>query len=333
VLGIFDIRTSLRPDYYESFPNFSHEELAWRLEVLPFHRATLLVPGNMLRAAEVADAVWRQWRLEYERNDLTHKLTQLREVLEHVGIAPQVARAVGSIPRHRFVRPDLERVSYLNATLAFDSLSSVTPPGLVALMLEAAGEGHLQIFEAGVGAGYHAACALALYGTGATLVGVELDETYAAFGQRAVRELGLEGRLQIHVGDAWRFEPEEELDLVYMTASADQPFALPAVQRLRIGGTLQVIRPLSWDEFQSEPPGSWLVSRFSSYEKYLSDDWREYACVETLQRSGDGRAFVVCSRLYDVCFVPVEHEGARAKRSPFTSDVAKELLARMGDLS
>lgn len=80
------------------------------------------------------------------------ELTGIRE------IHPHILAAMGSVPRHEFVPPELRELAYLDTPLPLGHGQNIAQPYLVALMTHLAevDPGDV-VFETGTGAGYHAA--------------------------------------------------------------------------------------------------------------------------------------------------------------------------------
>lgn len=309
VISEVTIKTHLRPDYYEYFPLFSEAELDWRVKHLDVSAATLLVPSNLIRLRNGTPAAFERWADQYRALDTAGRQLALHHVLSRVGIAEDVSTAVAGVARHVFVRPEYIHLAFLNATVPFDGASTATPPSLVALMLEAARGAHDTILEVGIGSGYHAACWSALLGPDASITGYEVNTQYADFGRDALERAGVRNVSLIN-GDARGAEATErsQYSLVYMTCSAESSDVQPMVAQVRQGGVLQIIRPVTEAEFDSEPQDSWLVRHYQDYSGYRSGDWRAYTCIETSELAA-GYTSDLRSRhiLYDVRFVPMRH--------------------------
>jgi protein-L-isoaspartate(D-aspartate) O-methyltransferase len=71
---------------------------------------------------------------------------------------PEVLRAMGRIPRHRFVEPALQASAYGDSALPIGLGQTISQPYMVALMTEALGlTGEERVLEIGTGSGYQTA--------------------------------------------------------------------------------------------------------------------------------------------------------------------------------
>jgi protein-L-isoaspartate(D-aspartate) O-methyltransferase len=301
MLDDYTIKVGLRPDYYEYFPIFGPSELAQRLDSLPFEEATLLGLRNLRRTLELpgGQAGLRSFlRLNYDR-----QRDAMAIVLRRVGIREDVAAAIGSVPRHLFAPPERRQYSYINHSIHFDSISCLTPPGLVALMLERLDLGsYRRVLEIGIGSGYHAACLIAA-NPDVDIVGIEANQDYAEYGRRCLRQLGLTS-VETIVADARHLPPDlGPFDRVYCTASFRR-WPRSVIRLVVDGGLVQGVRSISEQEFNSELPTSWIRTRFPSYLAYAAKDhWTSYSCLSTAIRRG--QSLIEIDRLYDVRLTPM----------------------------
>jgi protein-L-isoaspartate(D-aspartate) O-methyltransferase len=160
------------------------------------------------------------------------------EQLEHRGIHdPRVLRAIGKVPRHRFVEDALVGRAYGDHPLPIGEGQTISQPFMVALMSEALNlAGHERVLEIGTGSGYQTAVLAELCGKVFTI------ERLKSLSDRAMRRLDALGYYNVlaRVGDGslgWR--EEAPFDAVLVTAGApDVPQAL--IEQLAIKGRLVV---------------------------------------------------------------------------------------------
>jgi len=298
--------TNLHPDYYDFFPKYPADELRERLTRLPFHMATLLGPDNLRTALAFPETRGRLQ--EYFALPPTAQRSLLVEILNKAGISIATSNAIHRVPRETFTRADLHHLAHLNLYLPFAEGSGLTPPGLVALMIDRLDLRHGQrILELGIGAGYHSACINECLDGKVVIHGVELNEAYHAFGAEVLSRLKVDS-VTTNLGDALRWRPDElGYDIVFFTASSLDGSPQALVKAAKEGGLVQYIRPLTPDEYNREAPGAWLRRTFQEYSAYRSGEWRQYCCLATAVITEGSLA--ERDQLYCVTFVPLHPEG------------------------
>ena len=147
----------------------------------------------------------------------------------------RVLEAVGKVPRHLFVPPELAPYAYLNRPLPVGHGQTVSQPFIVALMTDLARiERDDKVLEIGIGGGYHAAILAELSDE---VHSVELLEPVAMKAANRLREQGYDN-VTIHVGDGyygWRREAPFDVVIVRLAIN-HVPAAL--INQLRAGGRL-----------------------------------------------------------------------------------------------
>jgi protein-L-isoaspartate(D-aspartate) O-methyltransferase len=166
------------------------------------------------------------------------RLEMVRRQIVGRGITdPVVVRAMGHVPRHRFVPEGLEAAAYGDQPLPIGHGQTISQPFIVAFMAEAAEvEPGDRVLEIGTGSGYGAAV---LAEMGAEVYTVEIVPELAEQARRALTDAGY-GRVRVRTGNGWRGWPEAgPYDAVVVTAAPDQlPAAL--VEQLATGGRMVI---------------------------------------------------------------------------------------------
>src|SRR5690242_13596381 len=125
--------------------------------------AATMVVGPLDAQANDFDA--RRARLA---DEVVAQMRQTRAETGREGLAPCVERAMRTVPRHRFVPPDLAGDAYANRPLPIGLGQTISQPFIVALMTELAQPTpEARVLEVGTGSGYQAAvlagCAVRVY--------------------------------------------------------------------------------------------------------------------------------------------------------------------------
>lgn len=150
---------------------------------------------------------------------------------------PRVLKAMGKVPRHRFVDEALAGRAYGDYPLPIGEGQTISQPYMVALMTEALHlVGHERVLEVGTGSGYQTAILAELCGK------VYSVERIKSLADRAIRSLDALGyyNVLVRIGDGslgWR--EEAPFDGILVTAGAPEvPRAL--VEQLTPKGRLVV---------------------------------------------------------------------------------------------
>ncbi len=158
--------------------------------------------------------------------------------LQSRGIAdPAVLRAMGKVPRHRFVRPSLESLAYTDQPLPIEEGQTISQPYIVALMTELLElKGGEKVLEVGTGSGYQAAVLAEIVNEVYT---IEILPGLAASAAARLRQLGYV-RVQVRAGDGYLGWPEAQpFDAIIVTAGATH-IPRPLIQQLAEGGRLVI---------------------------------------------------------------------------------------------
>ena len=150
---------------------------------------------------------------------------------------PRVLAAMGKIPRHLLVPPDLAPRAYGDYPLPIGGGQTISQPYIVALMSQwAEVQPGDRVLEVGTGSGYQAAVLAELTDKVFT---IELLPELARAAETRLKELGY-GRVRVKTGDGYRGWPQEApFDAILVTAAAPSvPPALAA--QLQEGGRLVI---------------------------------------------------------------------------------------------
>jgi protein-L-isoaspartate(D-aspartate) O-methyltransferase len=152
-------------------------------------------------------------------------------------LSDAVVRAMGRVPRHRFVPPELIDAAYLDRPLPIGMGQTISQPFIVALMTDLLDpKPSARVLEVGTGSGYHAAVLAECFAKVYTI------EIVAPLGEKAralLAELGL-ANVEVRVGDGYKGWPEAApFDGILVTAAPDH-VPQPLVDQLAPGGRMVI---------------------------------------------------------------------------------------------
>lgn len=157
--------------------------------------------------------------------------------LGKAALSRRVMEAMARVPRHMFVRQDLQHLAYADSPLPSDCGKTISQPFIVALMTDLldlqAGD---RVLEVGTGWGYQTAV---LAGLGARVFSVEL---IAGLAEEARRRLAAQGcaQVQVRVGDGRAGWPEHApYDRIIVSAAPDW-VPVPLLEQLKPGGRMVI---------------------------------------------------------------------------------------------
>ncbi len=163
---------------------------------------------------------------------------KLVEIVRAKGVRDlAVLRAVGEVPRHRFVPPALLRQAYDDGALPIGMGQTISQPSLQALTIEKlALTGQEKVLEIGTGSGYQTAL---LAKCAAMVFSVERVASLAEQARKTLAELGVTN-VSILVGDGtlgWRaYAPYDAI----VVAAASPIVPQPLLDQLAPGGRLLI---------------------------------------------------------------------------------------------
>jgi protein-L-isoaspartate(D-aspartate) O-methyltransferase len=160
----------------------------------------------------------------------------LREQLVPRGITdPHVLAAMGAVPRHRFVPPELIDYAYHDGPMPIGHGQTISQPYVVAVMTQLAGAAPGQrALDVGCGCGYQTAVLAQIV---REVFAVELVQELANAAQQRLQELGV-GGVQLRQGDGWNGWPEAAPFHVVLVACAANQIPPPLIEQLAPGGRL-----------------------------------------------------------------------------------------------
>ncbi len=161
----------------------------------------------------------------------------VEQQLARRGIRSQVVlKAMGKVPRHRFVPYHLADLAYADDPEPIGQGQTISQPYVVALMTELiAPRKEMRVLEIGTGSGYQAAVLAECVGEVNTIEVIpELGNTAA----RLLRELGYHS-VHTRIGDGYGGWPERApFDAIVLTAAPPERIPQPLLDQLKIGGRL-----------------------------------------------------------------------------------------------
>jgi protein-L-isoaspartate(D-aspartate) O-methyltransferase len=148
---------------------------------------------------------------------------------------PQVLAAMGTVPRHLFVPPELREHAYADRPLPIGEGQTISQPYIVALMTEALElTAEAKVLEIGTGSGYQAAI---LSGIAASVFTVEIKDKLHRTSTRVLAQNGYDNVTTRHGDGYFGWESEAPFDGIMITAAVDH-IPPPLLRQLKDGGCL-----------------------------------------------------------------------------------------------
>ncbi|HNV88738.1 MAG TPA: protein-L-isoaspartate(D-aspartate) O-methyltransferase [Methylotenera sp.] len=152
-------------------------------------------------------------------------------------ISAQVMEAMGRVPRHIFVPPEVRHHAYRNRPLPIGYSQTISQPFLVAYMTELLQVNKdSKVLEVGAGSGYQAAI------LGELVKEVYTIEIIKPLAERASETLKSNGyiNVQVQVGDGYYgWKKHAPFDAIIVTAAASH-VPPPLIQQLKRGGRMLI---------------------------------------------------------------------------------------------
>jgi len=148
-----------------------------------------------------------------------------------------VLRAMRTVPRHRFVPPELEAESYRNRPLPIGLGQTISQPFIVALMTELLDpRPDARVLEIGTGSGYQAAV---LAECVAKVYTIEIVAPLGARAREVLNGLGYKN-VEVRIGDGYKGWPEAApFDAIIVTAAPDH-IPQPLLEQLAPKGRMVI---------------------------------------------------------------------------------------------
>jgi protein-L-isoaspartate(D-aspartate) O-methyltransferase len=199
-------------------------------------RAVAAVAGILLRAPASAQADFTSER-ERLLAEIDDDMRATAASTGRTALSPVVRRAMATVPRERFVPPELAARAYDNRPLPIGAGQTISQPFIVALMTELLDPRPTDVMlEVGTGSGYQAAVLAACV---KRVYSIEILAPLAARARTALDSAGVRN-IETRVGDGYKGWPEAApFDGIIVTAAPDHvPPAL--VAQLAPGGRLVI---------------------------------------------------------------------------------------------
>jgi len=148
---------------------------------------------------------------------------------------PRVLRAMGSVPREKFVPKELRNNAYDDRPLPIGYGQTISQPFIVAFMTEQLQpKKNQRLLEIGTGSGYQAAVLSDLV---AEVYTIEIVRPLAQRAEEVLCELGYKN-VQVKAGDGYKGWPEHApFDAIIVTAAPDH-VPPPLIEQLKEGGRM-----------------------------------------------------------------------------------------------
>ncbi len=196
--------------------------------------AALLLAGPA--AADESDDAYAEARAEMVRA-VAETTEETAEWIGKTELAPEVMAAVGRVPRHLFVPPELQDMGYLNRPLPIGYGQTISQPYIVALMTDLLEPEPGDVaFELGTGSSYQAAILAELV---AEVYTVEIVQPLAESAAERLAALGYDN-VTVRAGDGYFGWPEHApFDIIVVTAAASH-VPPPLIAQLKTGGRMVI---------------------------------------------------------------------------------------------
>ena len=147
----------------------------------------------------------------------------------------RVLDAMGRVPRHRFVPPELASAAYDDQPLPIGQGQTISQPYIVALMTQLADpQPGDRVLDIGTGSGYQAAV---LAEMGAEVTSIEILPALADEARARLRELKYDN-VDVLTGDGYRGHPHRAPFRAIILAAAAPEVPKPLLEQLAPGGRL-----------------------------------------------------------------------------------------------
>ena len=158
--------------------------------------------------------------------------------LDKAALARRVMDAMAKVPRHAFVRQELQHMAYADTPLPTDCGKTISQPFIVALMTDLLDlQPDDRVLEVGTGFGYQSAVLAEL---AAHVYSIELIPELAHEARRRLVQQGYGRVVDVRIGDGRAGWPERApFDKIIVTAAPDW-VPVPLLEQLKPGGRMVI---------------------------------------------------------------------------------------------
>lgn len=180
---------------------------------------------------------WAQEKPEEDLNTAARNRMVDRHLVERGIKDPRVLEAFRTVPRHRFLPPDSQRLAYEDESIPIGEGQTITPTYDVAFMTEALQPKPTdKVYEVGTGSGYQASILSRLV---KDVYSVEIHKSLGERAAKVIKELGYDN-IHTRIGDGYAGWPEAApFDAVIVTC-APEAIPQPLVDQLKEGGRMVI---------------------------------------------------------------------------------------------
>jgi protein-L-isoaspartate(D-aspartate) O-methyltransferase len=150
---------------------------------------------------------------------------------------PRVLEAFRTVPRHRFLPPESQRMAYDDESIPIGDGQTITPPFDVALMTEALDPQPTdRVYEVGTGSGYQASILSRLV---QDVYSVEIHEALGKHAAEVIKALGY-NNIHSRIGDGYEGWAEAAPFDAGIVTCAPEKVPQPLVDQLKEGGRMVI---------------------------------------------------------------------------------------------
>lgn len=184
------------------------------------------------RVADEQEETAAESAFSQQRRTMIEKDLRGRDITD-----PKVLRAMGEVPRHRFVPDGLAARAYADHPLPIGHGQTISQPYIVALMTQLAQcSSETKALDIGTGSGYQAAILAEIC---KEVYSIEIVDPLAKQAKTRLAELGYDN-VHVRSGDGYRGWPEHAPFDAIVVAAAPKRVPQPLVDQLAPGGRLVI---------------------------------------------------------------------------------------------
>jgi protein-L-isoaspartate(D-aspartate) O-methyltransferase len=148
---------------------------------------------------------------------------------------PRILTAIGSVPRHEFVPPELKSLAYENRPLPIGHGQTISQPYIVAIMTDLLRvKSAFRVLEIGTGSGYQAAILAELVNE---VYSIEIIKPLADTAETRLTRLGYHNIKTRHGDGYYGWQQHAPFDAIIVTAAAGH-IPPPLIKQLKVGGRM-----------------------------------------------------------------------------------------------